>query len=90
MKLCDDVNKLFFVPTCTNEKGDEVVRFEEELVREGCEKWKFTVCGYVVGCRMSVNELKYNIRRMWGRLGLRNRKNSVGNNGNFNNRFQGE
>ncbi|GJT86251.1 RNA-directed DNA polymerase, eukaryota, reverse transcriptase zinc-binding domain protein [Tanacetum coccineum] len=67
----NDENKMFFVPTCTNNKGDEVVRFKEELVREECEKWKYIVCGYLVGCRMFVNELKYNIRRMWGRLGLK-------------------
>ncbi|GJX46348.1 RNA-directed DNA polymerase, eukaryota, reverse transcriptase zinc-binding domain protein [Tanacetum coccineum] len=54
-----------------NQKGEEVVRFEEELVREGCEKWKYTVCGYFVDCRMPVYELKYNIRMMWGRLGLK-------------------
>nr|GFA62651.1 RNA-directed DNA polymerase, eukaryota, reverse transcriptase zinc-binding domain protein [Tanacetum cinerariifolium] len=58
-------NKLFFVPTCTNNKGDEVVIFEEELVKEGCEKWKYTVCGYFAVCRMYVYELKYNIRRMY-------------------------
>nr|GEY60325.1 translocase of chloroplast 34, chloroplastic isoform X2 [Tanacetum cinerariifolium] len=63
-------NKLFFVPTCTNNKGDEVVRFEE-LVKEGCEKWKYNICGYFAVCRMFVYELKYNIRRMWGRYGLK-------------------
>ncbi|GJS68035.1 RNA-directed DNA polymerase, eukaryota, reverse transcriptase zinc-binding domain protein [Tanacetum coccineum] len=67
----DDGNKLFFVPTCTNKNGDDVVRFEEELVREGCEKWKHNVCGYFVRCRIPVYELKYNIRRMWGRFGLK-------------------
>nr|GEU37381.1 hypothetical protein [Tanacetum cinerariifolium] len=67
----NDGNKLFFVSTCTKTIGEEVVRLEEELVREGCEKWKYTICGYFVGCRMSVYELKYNIKRMWGRLGLK-------------------
>nr|GEW30501.1 hypothetical protein [Tanacetum cinerariifolium] len=38
----NDEKKLFFVPTCTNDKGDVVVRFEEELVMKGYEKWKFT------------------------------------------------
>ncbi|GKC07533.1 RNA-directed DNA polymerase, eukaryota, reverse transcriptase zinc-binding domain protein [Tanacetum coccineum] len=57
----NDENKLFFVPTCTNNKRDEVVRFEEELVREGCEKWKYTVCGYFVGCRILETHLKIKI-----------------------------
>nr|GEW35860.1 hypothetical protein [Tanacetum cinerariifolium] len=31
----------------------DVMVFDEELVKEGSEKWKFTVCGYIVGmeCR---------------------------------------
>ncbi|GJV56558.1 hypothetical protein Tco_1457563 [Tanacetum coccineum] len=61
-----DDNELFFVPTALKESGEEVVLFEEELVKKGSEKWKFTICGYSVGCRMGVNELKYNVRRMWG------------------------
>ncbi|GKA27785.1 RNA-directed DNA polymerase, eukaryota, reverse transcriptase zinc-binding domain protein [Tanacetum coccineum] len=64
-------NELFSVPTCLNKDGEEVVVFDEELVKEGSEKWKNTVCGYFVGCRMNVNELKYNIRRMWGKHGLK-------------------
>ncbi|GJX36510.1 RNA-directed DNA polymerase, eukaryota, reverse transcriptase zinc-binding domain protein [Tanacetum coccineum] len=64
-------NELFFVPTAINDKGEEVVLFEEELVKEGSEKWKYTVCGYFVGCRMGVNELRYNVRRMWGKFGLK-------------------
>nr|GEU67321.1 RNA-directed DNA polymerase, eukaryota, reverse transcriptase zinc-binding domain protein [Tanacetum cinerariifolium] len=67
--LNDDGNKLFTIPTSVNRNGKEVVLFDEELVREGCEKWKLTVCGYFVGCKMHINVLKYNIRRMWTRLG---------------------
>ncbi|GJS52903.1 hypothetical protein Tco_0626265 [Tanacetum coccineum] len=61
---------LFEVPTGVNEKGDEVVVFDEELVREGKEKWKNTICGYFVGCNMPVYEVKYNLRRMWEKHGL--------------------
>nr|GEV95405.1 reverse transcriptase domain, reverse transcriptase zinc-binding domain protein [Tanacetum cinerariifolium] len=61
----------FIVPTGINCKGEEVVLFDEELVKEGSEKWQLIVCGYFVGCRMSVKELKYNTRRMWERYGLR-------------------
>ncbi|GJV10355.1 hypothetical protein Tco_1351896 [Tanacetum coccineum] len=59
------------VPTSVNEKGDEVVVFDEELVREGCKKWKNTVCGYFIGCSMPVYEVKYNLRRMQGEHGLK-------------------
>ncbi|GJT63143.1 RNA-directed DNA polymerase, eukaryota, reverse transcriptase zinc-binding domain protein [Tanacetum coccineum] len=65
-------NDLFYMPTTVNEKGNKVVIFKEELVEEGCQKWKLTICGYFVGCRMSVNELKYNIRIMWGQIKLLN------------------
>nr|GFB48110.1 hypothetical protein [Tanacetum cinerariifolium] len=39
-------NKLELVPSVINEKGDEVVVFNEELVEEGCEKWHLIICGY--------------------------------------------
>ncbi|GJR37288.1 RNA-directed DNA polymerase, eukaryota, reverse transcriptase zinc-binding domain protein [Tanacetum coccineum] len=64
-------NELFFIPTVMKENGEKLVIFDEELVKEGSEKWKFTVCGYFVGYRMGVNELRYNVRRMWGRYGLK-------------------
>ncbi|GKE41243.1 RNA-directed DNA polymerase, eukaryota, reverse transcriptase zinc-binding domain protein [Tanacetum coccineum] len=69
--LIESDNKLFVVPTRVNEKGKEVVIFDEDLVNEGSEKWKFTVCGYFVGSSLPVYEVKYNIRRMWGKHGLR-------------------
>nr|XP_043620341.1 uncharacterized protein LOC122592208 [Erigeron canadensis] len=61
---------LFYVATEVNDKGEEVVIFEEELVMEGCEKWKLTACGFFLGCNMSMNEMRYNLRRMWGKFGL--------------------
>ncbi|GKF65430.1 RNA-directed DNA polymerase, eukaryota, reverse transcriptase zinc-binding domain protein, partial [Tanacetum coccineum] len=38
---------------------------------EGSEKWQYTIYGYFVGCKMHVNELRYNTKRMWGRYGLK-------------------
>ncbi|GKA61125.1 RNA-directed DNA polymerase, eukaryota, reverse transcriptase zinc-binding domain protein [Tanacetum coccineum] len=58
------------IPTVVNEKGEEVVAFDEELVNEGKVRWKNTVCGYFVGCSVPVYEVKYNLRRMWGKHGL--------------------
>ncbi|GKD28837.1 hypothetical protein Tco_1239615 [Tanacetum coccineum] len=69
--LIVDGNKLFTIPTSTNSKGEEVVLSDEELVMEGCDKWKLTVCGYFVGCKMHVNVLKYNSRRIWTRFRLK-------------------
>ncbi|GJW12093.1 RNA-directed DNA polymerase, eukaryota, reverse transcriptase zinc-binding domain protein [Tanacetum coccineum] len=69
--LIADENRLFTIPTCINSQGKEVVLFDEDLVMEGCEKWKLTVCGYFVGCKMHINVLKYNIRRMWTKFGLK-------------------
>ena len=43
----------------------------EELVMEGSKKWLLTLCGYLVGFKMSYQEIKYNLRRMWGRYGLK-------------------
>ncbi|GJT45699.1 hypothetical protein Tco_0954414 [Tanacetum coccineum] len=44
--IASPVNDSFVdtLPTSVNEKGEEVVIFDEELVNEGNEKWKFTVC----------------------------------------------
>ncbi|GKC43625.1 reverse transcriptase domain-containing protein [Tanacetum coccineum] len=54
-KLSNDIqlDEVFYVPPAFNDKGEDVVLFDEELVKEG------------------VNELRYNIRRMWGRFGLK-------------------
>ncbi|GKB60711.1 RNA-directed DNA polymerase, eukaryota, reverse transcriptase zinc-binding domain protein [Tanacetum coccineum] len=64
-------NELFFVPTQMKDNGEKVVIFDEDLVKEGSEKWKYTVCGYFVGYNMGIYELRYNIRRMWGKFGLK-------------------
>ncbi|GKE03432.1 hypothetical protein Tco_1395450, partial [Tanacetum coccineum] len=70
--VLDTDNKLFLVPTRMDDKGDEVVVFNEELVREGCKKWENTACGYFIRCSsVPVYEVKYNLKRMWGRHGLK-------------------
>nr|GFD06933.1 hypothetical protein [Tanacetum cinerariifolium] len=38
----------------------EVVIFDEELVCEGSKKWELTICGYLVGYKMSFTELSSN------------------------------
>ncbi|GJZ33766.1 RNA-directed DNA polymerase, eukaryota, reverse transcriptase zinc-binding domain protein [Tanacetum coccineum] len=68
---CEELNKdLLYIPTGINENRDEVVIFEKELVREGSKKWQLIVCGYFVGCIMPIGELRYDLRRMWGRHAL--------------------
>nr|GEW36534.1 hypothetical protein [Tanacetum cinerariifolium] len=64
-------NKLFIVPTRVNDKGEEIVIFDEDLVNRGSEKWKFTVCGYFFESSLLVYEMKYNIIRMRAKHGLR-------------------
>ncbi|GJR62663.1 hypothetical protein Tco_1504825 [Tanacetum coccineum] len=58
---------LYFEPTLT-EGDNEFVIFDEELVNHGSLKWKFTICGHFVGMRMSYNELKYKLVRMWSKI----------------------
>ncbi|XP_071710262.1 uncharacterized protein [Rutidosis leptorrhynchoides] len=63
--------KLSFVPTAVDKEGNEVVIFDEEFVAESSVKWENTACGYFVGYDMTYGALQYNLRRMWGRFGLR-------------------
>ncbi|GKB02678.1 probable L-cysteine desulfhydrase, chloroplastic [Tanacetum coccineum] len=60
---------LDFVPTL-NENGNEFVIFDEELVSNESLKWNLNICGHFVGMKMSYNELRYNLVRMWGKHGL--------------------
>nr|GEY26736.1 RNA-directed DNA polymerase, eukaryota, reverse transcriptase zinc-binding domain protein [Tanacetum cinerariifolium] len=64
-------NKLVFKPTGLNDSGKEVVIFDDDLVRIGSAKWKLTVIGFFVGFKMSAPELRYHLRRMWGKFGLK-------------------
>nr|GEY08122.1 RNA-directed DNA polymerase, eukaryota, reverse transcriptase zinc-binding domain protein [Tanacetum cinerariifolium] len=53
-----ELNKnLFSIPTSTKDNGEEVVIFDEKIVKEGSKKWANTLCGYFVGCNMSPAEL---------------------------------
>ncbi|GKA55521.1 RNA-directed DNA polymerase, eukaryota, reverse transcriptase zinc-binding domain protein [Tanacetum coccineum] len=70
-----DKNLIYIAPKI-REDGIETVLFDEEIVQKGCEKWKYTICGYFVGRNMFHNELRYHVRRMWGRFGL---KEVIGN-----------
>ncbi|GJY17725.1 G-type lectin S-receptor-like serine/threonine-protein kinase [Tanacetum coccineum] len=56
----------------------EFVIFDEEIVTEGSKKWELSACGYFVGYRMSIQELRYHIYRMWSKFRLKH----VLNNGN--------
>ncbi|GKF54519.1 RNA-directed DNA polymerase, eukaryota, reverse transcriptase zinc-binding domain protein [Tanacetum coccineum] len=62
---------LYCIPTEIDENGIEVVVFYDVMVVEGSKKWELTLCGYFVGYKMTVNELRYNLRRMWGRYGFK-------------------
>ncbi|GJZ51480.1 zinc knuckle CX2CX4HX4C containing protein [Tanacetum coccineum] len=64
-------NSLLFVPTEIIGDDREVVVFDEEMVELGIKNWVNTLCGYFVGCNMTISELRYNVRRMWSRCGLR-------------------
>ncbi|GKD27441.1 RNA-directed DNA polymerase, eukaryota, reverse transcriptase zinc-binding domain protein, partial [Tanacetum coccineum] len=59
------------IPTEIDENGVEVVVFDDVMVAEGCKRWDLTLCGFFVGYRMSVNELRYNLRRMWSKFGFK-------------------
>ncbi|GKE29615.1 RNA-directed DNA polymerase, eukaryota, reverse transcriptase zinc-binding domain protein [Tanacetum coccineum] len=48
-------NKLKSVPTECDENGGEFVIFDDELIKDCSNKWKFTVCGYFVGHKMNIN-----------------------------------
>ncbi|PWA70936.1 hypothetical protein CTI12_AA260310 [Artemisia annua] len=63
--------KIISIPTEIDESGNEFVMFNEDLIAEGSKKWEMTVCGYFVGCNMAMNELRFNLRKMWNRHGFK-------------------
>ncbi|GJS98341.1 RNA-directed DNA polymerase, eukaryota, reverse transcriptase zinc-binding domain protein [Tanacetum coccineum] len=71
-----DVNTVINAPNVsipipeTNKEPMDVI-FDEELIKDGSSKWKLTLCGYFVGHKISINDLRYNIRRMWSRHGFK-------------------
>ncbi|PWA81906.1 RNA-directed DNA polymerase, eukaryota, Reverse transcriptase zinc-binding domain protein [Artemisia annua] len=64
-------NHLIYIAPKISEEGIETVQFDVEIVQKGSIKWQTTLCGYFVGQNMSFNELRYHIRRMWGKFGFR-------------------
>ncbi|GJS17916.1 RNA-directed DNA polymerase, eukaryota, reverse transcriptase zinc-binding domain protein [Tanacetum coccineum] len=68
-RVKDEINKnLNYMPTVTNDTGTEVIVFDEMLVRKASERWNLTASGYFVAYKMPPYELRYNIRRMWGKF----------------------
>ena len=61
-----------YILTLITESGNEVVIFDEMLVLKGYERWNLTICGQFFGFNMHISELRYNIRRMWGKFGITN------------------
>nr|GEV87614.1 RNA-directed DNA polymerase, eukaryota, reverse transcriptase zinc-binding domain protein [Tanacetum cinerariifolium] len=51
-------NKLEFVMHDLDEEGVTIVKFEDDLVKEGCRKWVNTVYGYFLGTKMAIAEVK--------------------------------
>ncbi|GKB17042.1 RNA-directed DNA polymerase, eukaryota, reverse transcriptase zinc-binding domain protein [Tanacetum coccineum] len=74
----NDENKLDHIPTVINDDGLEFVVFDDDLVKEGSKRWELSACGYFVGYRMSIQELRYHLYRMWSKFGLKH----ILNNGN--------
>ncbi|GJZ42977.1 hypothetical protein Tco_0590232 [Tanacetum coccineum] len=62
-------NKLMEISTEISEDGNEVV-VNDEMIELGCEKWKYTVCGFFVGGQVTYSEARYQLRRMWNKFGF--------------------
>ncbi|GJS57687.1 RNA-directed DNA polymerase, eukaryota, reverse transcriptase zinc-binding domain protein [Tanacetum coccineum] len=67
--VCD--RNLECIPIVVDKDGIEVVVFDEVMVVEGSKKWDLTMCGFFVGLKMSFNELRYNLKRMWRKYGFK-------------------
>ncbi|GJY88413.1 RNA-directed DNA polymerase, eukaryota, reverse transcriptase zinc-binding domain protein [Tanacetum coccineum] len=68
--LIDNDRNLECIPTEIDENGIKVVVFDDVMLAEGSKRWHLTLCGFFVGYKMSINELRYNLRRMWSRYGF--------------------
>ncbi|GKB99287.1 RNA-directed DNA polymerase, eukaryota, reverse transcriptase zinc-binding domain protein [Tanacetum coccineum] len=58
---------LCYIPTTIGENGSDVAIFDEDLVKSGSAKWNLTVCCYFVGTMMNFYELRYNLRKIFGK-----------------------
>nr|GEV04229.1 hypothetical protein [Tanacetum cinerariifolium] len=65
------------IHTKIDENGVEVVVFDDVVVPEGSKRWDLTLCGFFVGYRISVNELRYNLRMMWSKFGFKDILSSI-------------
>nr|GEU74299.1 cation-chloride cotransporter 1 [Tanacetum cinerariifolium] len=70
-KISELDKKLVTILTEVDSSGNEVVIFDDVLIVEGCKRLELTLYGYFVGNRIIVNELRYNLRRMWNIYGFR-------------------
>nr|GEX19975.1 hypothetical protein [Tanacetum cinerariifolium] len=68
---CKKIRILFEKPTEVDGDGNEFVVFDDAINNKGCKRWDLTLCGHFVGHQMSINELRYNLQRMWGRKGFK-------------------
>ncbi|GKE11366.1 RNA-directed DNA polymerase, eukaryota, reverse transcriptase zinc-binding domain protein [Tanacetum coccineum] len=64
-------NQLRSIPTVLNDSGEEIVVFDEEMVKIRSKKWELTLCGQCVGHHMSLPMLNYHLRRMLSRYGYK-------------------
>ncbi|GJR87108.1 hypothetical protein Tco_0211119 [Tanacetum coccineum] len=62
-------NKLVEISTEINENRNDVVVLNNEMIESGCEKWKYTICGFFVGGQVTYSEARYHLRRMWNQFG---------------------
>ncbi|GKG03402.1 zinc knuckle CX2CX4HX4C containing protein, partial [Tanacetum coccineum] len=63
--------ELLDIPTEIDSNSNEIVVFDDVMVALGSKRWERTLGGYFVRYGISVNELRYNIRRMWSRHGFK-------------------
>nr|GEY48047.1 hypothetical protein [Tanacetum cinerariifolium] len=61
-------SKLVEISTEINKNGNEVEVLNDEMIESGCEKWKYTICGFFVGVQVTYGEARYHLRRMWNRF----------------------
>nr|GEU53086.1 zinc knuckle CX2CX4HX4C [Tanacetum cinerariifolium] len=65
---CNDANKV----SSDSEKNENKEKLIKTLLSlKWSERWNLTASGYFVGYRMAPKELRYNIKRMWGKFKAR-------------------
>ncbi|GJZ09215.1 glutathione S-transferase-like protein [Tanacetum coccineum] len=84
----EKVNEVNNMHTDVTSDNTQVNKVNNDLTSKGSVRWRLTLCGYFVGCKMSTNELNYNLRRMWSKYGLLDVKAHT--NGNWFFKFRSE